>query len=51
MHIQDKYPRILCNRHIAALAIDIFVDAITQMTIGGARAILQGTDDAAQPLS
>jgi len=31
----------------AALAIDIFIDAITQMTIGDARAILQGADDAA----
>ena len=31
----------------AALAIDIFIDAIMQMTIGDARAILQGADDAA----
>ncbi len=31
----------------AALAIDIFIDAIKQMTIGDARAILQGADDAA----
>ncbi|MQY76882.1 MAG: DUF4197 family protein [Spirochaeta sp.] len=31
----------------AALAIDIFIDAIKQMTIGDAGAILQGADDAA----
>jgi hypothetical protein len=31
----------------AALAIDIFFDAITQMTIADARAILQGADNAA----